>query len=403
MDIQIISRNIPRPIVNGIKYGVLSFKRIVHNKKKILTDYQYVSVKTNDVHSFFGYYDVLPFNAKTDEIVFEEYNEKETFAKIVLLDLKTGNKKYLAESRAWNWQQGSRLRWMPNGDRLIIYNDYDGSHYFSKIMNVDTGSCQLIDYPLYDISPDGNYGLSLNFERLGVKRPGYGYTCREYNYSKDNLKKEGIDLIDINRNTAERLFTYSEIAKNLGLKKEDFENNYLNHISFSPSGKLFLFFWLTIEEDGWHDASLMVYNIDTKGIKILEKGKKMSHYVWVDDDTIICTGIDRNKQCRYYKYSISTNQREILVSNVLNRDGHPSYLGNDTILTDTYPDKDGYQNLLMVNLKTGATNKVLSVYNNCLINGEKRTDLHPRYSSRLRMICIDANPNRYRQMIFLKL
>ena len=38
----------------------------------------------------------------------------------------------LAETRAWNWQQGCMLQWLPGSQNEIIWNDRDGDRFVYK-------------------------------------------------------------------------------------------------------------------------------------------------------------------------------------------------------------------------------------------------------------------------------
>lgn len=397
-----ISSLIPRSIVIRVKY----FKQYLYRKKTgrflIETNYKYRKISKPKTHVFFGYYDISPFNEMTDEIIYNNLVVKENKLHLMKSSLSTNEEIEIAETRAWNWQQGCRLRWMPNNNREIVFNDFDGKGYLARIVNVDSGAERKIIAPLYDISPDGNYGITIDFERLGIKRPGYGYVCRPYNEDEHDLKNEKIELIDLRLNTRETILTYEQISQLQGCHTAEFKDNYINHIAFSPSGKKILFFWLTVGKD-LHKAYLLVHNFETKETKLLENREKVSHYVWQDENHIICTAIDDMIKSHYYRYNVCTGMRETLSPDILKRDGHPSIFSEDILLTDTYPDLDGYQNLYLVNIKNSVKTQVLSIYSNCMVEGEKRTDLHPRLNHDNTIICYDANVGKYRELFFVNL
>ena len=327
--------------------------------------------------------------------------EKSNCVDIVLSHLHDlNNEKVVGVSRAWNWQQGVRLRWMPTNTREICFNDFKGGDYISRIINIDTNEERIICKPLYDISPDGNSGLSLDFERLGVKRPGYGYTCRNYCENGIDLSEEGIDIVDIKNNSFRRLLTYKQIAKVAGTLNCSYKNNYINHISYSPDGKKFLFFWLTVGEKN-HKADLLVYDFKEGSISLLEDVDRVSHYVWIDDNHILCTAYNATDKCFYYLYDVLRGSKDIVNPRVLSEDGHPCMLDNSTILTDTYPSRDGYQKIYCANVNEGGYKLLANVYNNCMIEGERRTDLHPRLCKGRQIVSFDSNQREYRSLNFL--
>lgn len=393
---------IPRSFVLNIKYIIQCIDRKRMGKKLIKTEKNLRCFSKPNTHVFFGYYDITPFNLTTDEVIYLNLIEGENVVHIMKNTLKDGNEVELSASSAWNWQQGCRLRWMPNNNREIVFNDFDGENYCARILNVDTKQERRIDSAIYDISPDGKYGLSIDFERLGVKRPGYGYTCREYKEYNHELDFESIFLIDIENNKKEVLLTYSDIVKINGCESKNLKNNYINHLCFSPSGRKFLFFWLTVDTS-WHKAFLLVHDLDTKETKLLEGKDKVSHYVWIDDDNIICTAADENKNWHYYHYNVPSFSKTLMNPEVLNKDGHPSLFSDGKIITDTYPNVKGYQCLYLANKDIGGYEPLVEIYSNCKIEGEKRTDLHPRYNPSKGVISFDSNHNKYRTMMILSL
>lgn len=396
-----VSNLLPRNAVLNIKYAYQFFERLKHGRKKVESNLEYWSIAKPHSHVFFGYYDVSPFNPISDEIIYLTLGEREQFVSININKVAKDSEKQIAYSKAWNWQQGVRLRWMPNNSREVIFNDFNGTLYLSRIINVDTREERTVSYPLYDISPDGRYGLTVDFERLGVKRPGYGYTCRSYKEDDHVLENESIDLVDLESDNKKTIITYKEIAEIEGCESKDFKNNYINHLCFSPSGQKFLFFWLTIEASR-HKAYLLVHDLETHQTKLLENQEKVSHYVWEDDDHIICTAQNDNRQEHYYRYTVSSGEKMTLNPSVLNRDGHPSIYNKGVILTDTYPDTMGYQHLYLASTDDTEKEPLLDIYSNCKISGERRTDLHPRLNKGKTLICFDANVNQFRELYFLK-
>lgn len=396
----ILSVLMPRFLVLNVKYIVQQIDRIIKGKKLIQSDKEIRCFSKPKTHVFFGYYDITPFNSQSDEIVYLNLKEKDDFVHIMINTCNNDQELKLTTSNAWNWQQGCRLRWMPNNNREVVFNDFNDKEYFARVLNVDTKQERRISYPLYDISPDGRYGLSIDFERLGVKRPGYGYICREYIEEDHDLNNESIDLIDIENNKKEVLLTYSDIIKIDGCQSLNLKNNYINHLSFSPSGRKFLFFWLTVDTS-WHKANLLVHDLDTKETKLLEGKEKVSHYVWQDDDNIICTAADEKQNWHYYIYNVTSATKLQLNPQILNIDGHPSLFAEGKIVTDTYPNLKGYQFLFVANKDSGGFERLIEIYSNCKIEGERRTDLHPRYNNKKRLLCFDSNQHRYRTLMLL--
>src|SRR5690606_34310992 len=81
----------------------------------------------------------------------------------------------LDSTRAWNWQQGCMLQWRPGHENEIIWNDRENGRFVCHILNVKTRQKRTIPTAIYDVSPDGRFAMTLDFERVQDMRAGYGY------------------------------------------------------------------------------------------------------------------------------------------------------------------------------------------------------------------------------------
>ena len=393
---------LPKWMLRQMKKVRLYSYRIKNGLKLINTSFDYTKIGEKGTDTFFGYYDITPFNSK-NEIVYLEVPKGEKYANIVWNDISGKNKRIIIITHAFNTQQGCRLRWYPSSDDTIIFNDYIEGKYVCRKINIRKNEEIIIPYPIYDISCDGRFGLTLNFERLGVLRPGYGYTNRLYVPEKD-LSSESISIIDMQSFKCTPIIKYEDIGRVLGEKENNYENNYINHLSFSPNGDKFLFFWLK-NETNWAQANLLQYNLNSKKIEVLEKELRVSHYTWLDNDTIICTAISgssiNDMKCRYYEYQVG-KERKIIGQNILLRDGHPTLYKNKYIITDTYPDIYSYQTLFFYNIENDEVVKIVYSYSVPVRDEVFRTDMHPRFNIDKSIICYDANVEGERRLFLIK-
>lgn len=363
----------------------------------IVTEKDYLVYGSPNTDTFFGYYDITPF--RNQYVLYLQKKSNSKTIDIVLDSLTGDEKKVIGATNAWNWQQGCRLRWFPVMENVISYNICENGEYKNRIYNIDKKEDFVINWPLYDISHDGSMGVTLDFERLGILRPGYGYTCNGKNLQE--LGQPFIELIDLRNNYSIHKLCGEEISRLVpGSAKAD--EHYINHLSFSPDGKKFLFFWIDIFGE-YHKASLLVYDI-VEGTTIpLETDLKVSHYVWENSENIICTAYDVSYNCVYYRYNILSKSKEVITNEVLNCDGHPSMCNLDTILTDTYPDVNWFQHLRFVNITNNEHEELMSIFSIPIVRGERRTDLHPRFNEDKSLVSIDANVEGNRNMYVIKL
>lgn len=393
-----ILRNVLSPSQKeSLKKVVFPLYMMLTGKKKIYSPYRLIEFGASGCHTYFGYFDITPFQDK--KVIYIEREKNCNVCKVVLNDIHNTAKQYIAESRAWNWQQGIRLRWFPNEENVISFNDYIEGKYINRIINIETKEEKRLDWPLYDIDSKGKYGISLDFERLGVMRPGYGYTCKPY--KADDLWNDGIFIIDIDKNELVKTITYKELSDNIK-NADDVSRFYLNHLSFSPDGTKFLFFWID-EMNGFDQASLGVYDMASEKLIPLETERKASHYVWDGNDEIICTVLNSDYSGRYYRFNVKDRSKKVICENSLQRDGHPSIYDKDLLLTDTYPDTRGYQHIYLVNEKDDTKTEIVKIYMVPTTEIEKRTDLHPRLSENKKFVAFDTSYESLRKMIILSL
>ncbi len=78
---------------------------------------------------FFGYYNISPSNSNGDILYLkvDQENMRGSLYQPASIMLKTvnGTITKITETKAWNWQQGCMLQWLPRDNDLFIFNDYD--------------------------------------------------------------------------------------------------------------------------------------------------------------------------------------------------------------------------------------------------------------------------------------
>ncbi|HJO25527.1 MAG: hypothetical protein QF890_01460 [Myxococcota bacterium] len=82
----------------------------------------------------------------------------------------------VAETRAYNWQQGAQLQWLPpDYSTRIVFNDREGDRFVSRIVNIEDGTSRALPFPIYTVHPAGTSAVCVNCERSYFRRPGYNY------------------------------------------------------------------------------------------------------------------------------------------------------------------------------------------------------------------------------------
>lgn len=150
-------------------------------------------------------------------------------------------------------------------------------------------------------------------------------------------------------------------------------------------------------------TSLGVYDIPNDQLIPLETKGKASHFVWDGNDEIICTVLNKKYKAGYYRYNVKERSKKQICPNSLTNDGHPSIYAEGMLLTDSYPDKKGFQHIYLVDENKDVKTEVMKIYSVPKLKTEKRTDLHPRLSSDRRFISLDSNHDGQRKMLVIEL
>ena len=137
-------------------------------------------------HHWFGYYDKLQFDPSNRyvlgmEVDFEHRSPTPgDVIRVGMIDLADGDRWIeLGDTRAWCWQQGCMLQWIPGSDSEVIWNDREDDRFVCHVLDIHTGKKRTLGYPVYTLSPDGRTAIGADFRRINHMRPGYGYGERD--------------------------------------------------------------------------------------------------------------------------------------------------------------------------------------------------------------------------------
>lgn len=340
-------------------------------------------------HTSCGYYDFDP--VRNGKLLFitsgKNYNE----VNINKYDLQSKQNKVIEKGYVLNWQQGNRLLWI--NDNTFIFNNFLNNRYISEeIRNNDR---VIHKFPIYDVS--SNIAVSVDFNRLGWMRPGYGY--RKFQVQNVEINDVAFTFFDLNNDKIIKKILYGDIIYQLK-KQVNLNNCYINHLKFSPDGKKLMFFFIEIV-NGRHMCYLSLYQ--NNQILILDKELCASHYTWRNNEELLVTSYDNNRNCNYYIYNIVTETREIIMRDKLKTDGHPTFIDATRFITDTYPDSCGFQKILYVDIERSEIKELVSIYSSAKHLGEKRCDLHPRVSLNSGKVYFDADIDGKRRIYVFKL
>lgn len=388
-------RKFPK-LKSKLKYVYQYFNFILYKKKyNVKSKFDIIENSYLDYETFFGYYDKSPLNEDGSKILY--HASKYTTTKlpdlqkpilIVLKDIYTDKVLYTDEVSTYNWQQGAKIQWLTNNS--FIYNSYQENKYISKkvIIEKDEIKVDIIDFPIYDCYVDQGY--SLNFDKLNVMRPDYGYQNGDKRFTEE-YTKDGIFHIDLNTGEFNLMISLKEIIEFKPLDTMEGAKHKCNHIMMSPDGNSFMFLHRWFQNGVKHDRLLKVNTIDSS-LSILLDDDMISHCYWINNNEIITFANTYKKGTGYYILNIKNKSVEKLdnLPEFNLGDGHPVVLNETEVLFDTYPNRSRIKKLFKYNLKTKEIEEIAEFFESFKFYGETRCDLHPRWGRNNKTIYVDS-------------
>ncbi len=299
-----------------------------------------------------GYYDKCPWDWSGRYILALETGfinrppGPDDSATIGLVDLQDDNKwRSLTKTYAWNWQQGTMLRWLETArDKAVIYNDRKNEKFIAVILDIQSGKKRALPRPVYAVSHNGKSALSLNFARLHQTRPGYGYAGIS-DPREDELwpEEDGIYWMDLTTGENRLIISLRQIVDIAHRPSMDNLKHWFNHLLFSPDDKRFLFLhrWQTRDGKGrW--TRMFTASPDGSDIYCIADDDMVSHFDWCNSNQILTWARQKEIGNRFFLFTDQSDKREIIGEGILTQDGHCSYSPDRRwILADTYEGKKG--------------------------------------------------------------
>ena len=292
------------------------------------------------------------------------------------------------------------LQWNPlSPENEIIYNSVLDGEFVATIMDITNGEKRYLDKPVANVSPRGDFALSINFSRLYDFRPGYGYAeFTDPFYYKKHDKEDGIFLTDLSTGKSKLIISLQDIWEFSGkaFGGTD-EKMVVNHITFNTDGSRFLFLARNFPEPGKkHRTAIITANTDGSDMFLLSDYGVQSHYYWLDEKRVVFYSDGKELSCtrgfgNNYILTDKTYKGEIMADGFFDIDNHMSFSPDRKwMLTDTYPDENNMQTLRLYNVEKNMCANLGNYYYMSRSLIDLRCDLHPRWSRKGDMISFDS-------------
>ncbi len=355
-------------------------------------------------HHWFGYYDKLQFDPTNRFVLgmkvgFEHRSpEPDDVIEVGMVDLEDKDRWIpLGTSRAWNWQQGCMLQWIPGTDSKVIWNDRDKGRFVSHILDVKTGDKRTLPASVYSLSPNGREAVTCDYARVADCRPGYGYAgIRDRFFEVMAPAETGISHVDLETGAEKLILSHEQLAKTGEvMENHPTSKHHAYHLLCSPDGRRFILLHRWTQPKGGHLTRLITAAMDGSDLRIVIPNGYASHFIWRDPQHILSQAKNWLGNDSWGNFLFEDRDSGIVEEvgrGVLDSGGHFSYLrGNQWLVSDTYP--KGVRRLQTPHLYHIATNRRFDLGHFPQppeYKGEWRVDTHPRLSRDEAWVCVDA-------------
>ena len=365
-------------------------------------------------HLFASYYGINSWSRNQRYATVLETSIRDTIptendpATLGLVDMETMEFVPLCTTRAWNFQQGCMAHWLGTSpDSLIIFNDLLEGRFVARIMNVHTKEIlRTIPHPISAVSPDGSKAISINFARLRLTRPDYGYGGEGQEANPDNPfpTADGLFLIDLKTGESRLLVSIADV-KDLVKEVPEGGMEYFNHTLFSRDGSRI--FWLARATPQRNTVSMCVNTDGTTLLACFPEGWGGSHFDWLNGDELMVTAAYKGENFGHILFTPGKEDYRRLGKGILDYDGHGTFSPDQNwMITDTYPTGGlREQKLYLMNMETEAVlplGRFEEPREFRLKTGGSRCDLHPRWSPDGTMIGFNSTYSGSRQCYLIK-
>lgn len=323
--------------------------------------------------------------------------EQQDTAVVALVDLKDNNRFIpISKTVCWNFQEAAMFHWLPWADDTCIFNDCRDGRFVGVILNWKTGEERIISRPVSAVDRSGEWAVSLNYARLRLCRPDYGYAGDGQDPLVDEVWPEDDGLWLVNLRTGEEKLILS-VAQARSLMPEISSPDglaYFCHTIISPHAQRIFFLARTVGDFQaqlaakghiyrWDTVAFTV-NTDGTGLRrCFPDGWKGSHFNWKDDVTLAVTAFwDAGSICCHTMFQVGKEDEvKHLAPGLLDWDGHCVFSPNGQFIsTEGYWDREGYRTWALLRLEDEAVLPLGRFYvPEAYRETYSRCDLHARW------------------------
>ena len=269
--------------------------------------------------------------------------------------------------------------------------------------SVFTSNKKIIPWPVSAVSPNGKEAVCINFARLRLTRPDYGYGGTGQNPKKDDPfpADDGLFLVNLETGKAKLLVSIEQV-KSLVPAIEDTGMEYFNHTLFSRDGSKI--FWLARAYKYWNTTAFTINKDGTELRRCFPDEWGGSHFDWLDGNNLMVTAKYEGKAYGHILFTVGKSNYKRLGNGLLDYDGHGTFSPDGKwMITETYPDNELHeQKLYLMDMKSQAVLSFGRFIEPPEFTRGWRCDLHSRWNPESNMIGFNSTLTGSRQVYVIK-
>ena len=348
-----------------------------------------------------------------------------------LVDLGDGNRFIPVTTTAcWNFQEAAMAFWMDND--TILFNDLRDGRFRAVVMTWRTKAERVLPMPVSAVSEDRTWAVSLNYARLSLTRPDYGYAGpgQDARETVEWPEDDGLWTMDLATGETKLILSVAQGRRLMPPTRPEAGKPgqplayYCHTVISKDGGKIFFlarsvdwFDKVTQEKSMWQTTSFTV-NRDGTGLRrCFRDGWAGSHFNWAPDGShrMLVTAIwdgDRkpgdwwNHAWSLVEFTVGEEEKVRRIgAGILDRDWHCVYSPDGRFMSgETYWNSDFERPWVLVRLEDGAAMPVGSFFvPEAYRGGYWRCDLHARWRPDGRQLGFNSVHEGSRQIYLIDL
>jgi hypothetical protein len=315
---------------------------------------------------------------------------------VVLVDLKSGKERIVAQSRGWEMQLGAQVQWGKT-DKELYFNDVDTTTWkaHAVLLNPFTGASRRMGGTVFMVSPDGSKLASHNLINSRYAQIGYGVIIPKGLTTRNvgPVASDGIYVTNTTTGECKMIVSIREIYERavptIAIPNPENFHYYCFQVKWNPQGtRLLTTLQWTPVTGGPRRRAVITMNTDGSMLRTAispeQWGKGGHHINWMPDGEHLSMNleVDEKPGLELITTKYDGTHLEVAFSP---GSGHPSFhpKGLPFIVTDAYPGEmvttgDGTVPIRLLNTKTGLEQKITSIFLS-KTEGEFRIDAHPAW------------------------